>query len=145
MNTIKRLSTALLLAGCVAGCASTTDAPAPTAPAPADPAPSAASSAHDASKPYECGKASYYADSLAGNATASGEAYEPGALTAAHKKLPFGTTVRVVRADTGGEVTVNVNDRGPFTPGRVIDLSRAAASEIGLIRAGVADVCLYVE
>ncbi|MEO1251466.1 MAG: septal ring lytic transglycosylase RlpA family protein [Pseudomonadota bacterium] len=91
----------------------------------------------------ECGGASYYADSLAGNSTASGEPYTPTQLTAAHKTLPFGTIVRVERADTGASVEVRVNDRGPFTAGRVIDLSRAAAERIDLIRDGVADVCIY--
>ena len=91
----------------------------------------------------ECGGASYYADSLAGNATASGEPYKPSAMTAAHKTLPLGTSVRVVRTDGGGEVVVRINDRGPFTPGRVIDLSRKAAERIDLVTAGVAEVCLY--
>jgi rare lipoprotein A len=93
----------------------------------------------------ECGGASYYADSLAGNSTASGEAYSPSKRTAAHKTLPFGTVLRVVRRDTGEETEVTVNDRGPFVSGRVIDLSRKAASDIDLITDGVADVCIYVK
>ena len=64
------------------------------------------------------------------------------ALTAAHKTLPFGTRVRVFNPATGQQVVVRINDRGPFTGGRVIDLSRAAAERIGLIRAGVAPVVL---
>jgi rare lipoprotein A len=88
------------------------------------------------------GKASYYADSLAGNATASGEPYDPAAFTAAHRSLPFGTWVDVVRRD-GRWVRVRINDRGPFTKGRVIDLSRRAAEAIGMIRAGVVDVTLH--
>ncbi len=63
-------------------------------------------------------------------------------LTAAHKTLPFGTQVRVRHASNGREVVVRINDRGPFTKGRVIDLSRAAAEKIGLIRAGAAPVVL---
>ena len=106
------------------------------------PSTSAASSASSPA-PLECAQASYYADSLAGNATASGEPYKPAAMTAAHKTLPLGTSVRVVRTDGGGEVVVRINDRGPFTPGRVIDLSRKAAERIDLITAGVAEVCLY--
>ncbi|MEO1328806.1 MAG: septal ring lytic transglycosylase RlpA family protein [Pseudomonadota bacterium] len=89
----------------------------------------------------DCGKASYYAQSLAGNATASGEPYNPAEMTAAHKTLPFGTMLRVRLEQTGEEVVVRINDRGPFTPGRVIDLSGAAAREIGLIRMGVGRVC----
>ena len=92
--------------------------------------------------PLTCAMASYYHDSLAGNLTASGVPYDPTELTAAHKTLPFGTKLRVVR-ETGSEVFVTINDRGPFIEGRVIDLSRAAAAEIGMIEDGVAEVCLY--
>lgn len=87
------------------------------------------------------GKASYYHDSLAGRSTASGEPYNPRKLTAAHLKLPFGTMVRVTRVDNGKSVVVKVNDRGPYGGrGRIIDLSRRAAEEIDMIRAGVVDV-----
>ncbi|MCB9591628.1 MAG: septal ring lytic transglycosylase RlpA family protein [Sandaracinaceae bacterium] len=87
------------------------------------------------------GRASYYADSLAGNATASGEPYDPGALTAASRDLPFGTMVRVTRVDTGATVTVRVNDRGPFRDSsRILDLSRAAAEQLDMIRAGVIEI-----
>jgi rare lipoprotein A len=87
----------------------------------------------------ERGGASYYADSLAGNATASGEPYDPRAMTAAHRTLPFGSVVEVVR-DDGRRVRVRINDRGPFTKGRIIDLSRAAAEAIGMVREGVVEV-----
>lgn len=84
------------------------------------------------------GKATYYGDSLAGHRTANGETYEPKAFTAAHKKLPFGTIVRVTRLDSGEETYVRITDRGPFGPkDRIIDLSRAAAEELNMIRAGV--------
>lgn len=87
------------------------------------------------------GDATYYADSLAGNKTASGEVYRPSAFSAAHRTLPFGTIVRVVRTDTGGVTYVKVNDRGPFgNAKRVIDLSRAAATELEMLRAGVVPV-----
>jgi rare lipoprotein A len=86
------------------------------------------------------GRASYYADSLAGNRTASGERYDPKALTAAHRELPFGTRVRVVREDNGKSVVVRINDRGPFVAGRIIDLSHAAFSRIGPRGAGLLDV-----
>jgi rare lipoprotein A len=87
------------------------------------------------------GKASYYADSLAGNHTASGERYRPGKLTAANRDLAFGTVVRVVRKDNGRSVTVRINDRGPFgDKRRIIDVSRAAAEKLDMIRAGVVDV-----
>ncbi len=84
------------------------------------------------------GRVSYYADSLAGRSTASGEPYDPARLTAASRTLPFGTLVRVVREDTGDSVVVRVNDRGPFGGrGRIMDLSRAAAEQLGMMRAGV--------
>lgn len=91
----------------------------------------------------QCGKASYYADTLAGNPTSSGEIYDPRKYTAAHRALAFGTEVRVVRTDTGASVSVIINDRGPYAPDKIIDLSRSAAEDIGLIRAGVTEVCLY--
>lgn len=87
------------------------------------------------------GKATYYADSLAGNRTASGEVYDPTKFTGAHKKLSFGTVVRVVRTDTKSETYVRINDRGPFgSAERIIDLSRAAAEELDMMRAGVVPV-----
>jgi len=86
--------------------------------------------------------ASYYANVLEGNPTASGEPYEPERYTAAHKRLPLGTELRVAY---GGEaVEVVVNDRGPFVAGRDIDLSLAAAEEIGLITPGTAPVRVTV-
>jgi rare lipoprotein A len=77
-----------------------------------------------------------------GRKTASGERYSHRKLTAAHRTLKFGTTVRVTRLDDGRSVVVRVNDRGPFTRGRIIDLSRAAAERLGMIRAGTARVRL---
>lgn len=92
----------------------------------------------------QAGTASYYSDSLAGRPTASGEPYDPGELTAAHRTLPFGTMVEVARED-GRSVVVRINDRGPFgKKKRVLDLSRAAARAIGLDREGVAKVTLRV-
>ena len=88
------------------------------------------------------GRASYYGNELAGNRTASGERFDPKDFTAAHRTLPFGTRVRVTLARTGTRVVVRVNDRGPFHTDRVIDVSRAAADEIGLTRRGTAEVKL---
>lgn len=86
------------------------------------------------------GLATYYADSLAGRKTASGERYDPGELTAAHRTLPFGTIVDVTRSD-GRSVRVRINDRGPFAgKKRIIDLSRKAAEALGMIRDGVVSV-----
>ena len=88
------------------------------------------------------GEASYYADDLAGQPTASGEPHEPEALTAAHRTLPLGTRLRVTNLRTDESVVVRVNDRGPFAEHRVVDLSKAAAREIGMLRRGTARVRL---
>jgi rare lipoprotein A len=92
------------------------------------------------------GYASYYANSLAGNRTASGERYDPRQLTAAHRKLPFGTRLRVSRTDVAAPIVcVTVNDRGPFAGRRrVIDLSRRSAEAIDMIRAGVVPVRIEI-
>jgi rare lipoprotein A len=92
----------------------------------------------------EVGVASYYASRFEGRRTASGERYDPDELTAAHRTLAFGTRVRVTRLDDGRDVVVRINDRGPFVEGRVIDLSYAAAKQIDLLQAGVAEVQLDV-
>ena len=88
------------------------------------------------------GMASYYGKELAGNRTASGERFDPGELTAAHRSLPFGSMVRVTNTSNGDSVIVRINDRGPFSHGRVIDVSTAAAREIGMHRSGTARVKL---
>jgi rare lipoprotein A len=90
------------------------------------------------------GLASYYADSFHGRKTASGEMFDRGALTAAHRTLPFGTRVRVTNQDNRKSVVVRITDRGPFVKGRVIDLSPAAARQIDMIRAGIVPVELEV-
>ena len=87
------------------------------------------------------GKASYYWQD---QVTATGERFDKHALTAAHRTLPFGTRVRVTRADSGRSVIVRINDRGPFKPGRIIDLSQRAAEVIGMTARGVASVKLEV-
>lgn len=86
------------------------------------------------------GKASYYHDSLHGRRTASGERYNRSAMTAAHKRLPLGSKVRVTNVKTGKSIKVKINDRGPFVKGRIIDLSRKAATKLGIIKKGVVDV-----
>lgn len=90
------------------------------------------------------GKASYYAHKFHGRPTASGEVYDENALTAAHKTLAFGTTVRVTNLNNGKKVVVRINDRGPFVEGRIIDLSFKAAQEVDMIGAGVVDVRMEV-
>jgi rare lipoprotein A len=81
------------------------------------------------------GLASWYGYELYGNKTANGEKFQPMGITAAHRTLPFGTMVKVVRADGGGNqdgVFVRINDRGPFKKGRIIDLSKGAAEKLGM-------------
>jgi rare lipoprotein A len=87
------------------------------------------------------GIASYYWQE---QKTATGETFNKRALTAAHRTLPFGTQVKVTRVDTGASVVVRINDRGPFKPGRVIDLSERAAEEIRMTGRGLANVKLEV-
>ena len=88
------------------------------------------------------GMASYYGDELAGNRTASGERFDPDQLTAAHRTLAFGSRVRVTNLANGRSVIVRINDRGPFSRGRVIDVSDAAAREIDMRRSGTAKVSM---
>ena len=88
------------------------------------------------------GIASYYGRRFAGRRTANGEVFNPDLLTAAHRTLPFGTKVRVTSKRTGRSVVVRINDRGPFHGKRVIDLSEAAARQIGLIQQGHGQVKL---
>ena len=90
------------------------------------------------------GKASYYANKFQGRKTASGERYDKAKRTAAHRKLPFGTKVKVTNVRSGKTVIVRINDRGPFVKGRVIDLSRSAFIAIAKIEAGVIEVKLEV-
>lgn len=90
------------------------------------------------------GEASYYSSSLVGNYTANGEIYDETQLTAAHKELPFGTKVQVTNLKNGKTVIVRINDRLSRVSSRSIDLSKAAAEEIEMIRDGVVDVEIAV-
>jgi len=90
------------------------------------------------------GIASYYGHELAGNRTASGERFNPQALTAAHRTLPLGTKLRVTNLSNGRSVVVRVNDRGPFVGKRILDLSLAAARQINMVGAGHARVALEI-
>ena len=97
--------------------------------------------AHDGGSSAHSGMASYYHEP---QRLASGDRFNPNALTAAHKTLPFGTKVRVTNNRNGQSVVVTINDRGPYVGGRVIDLSAAAAGAINMKSAGVAPVSLAV-
>lgn len=90
------------------------------------------------------GRASWYGSRFHGRRTASGERFNAWAYTAAHRSLPFGTKVRVTNLRNGRAVVVRINDRGPYSGGRVIDLSKAAAQAIGMLRAGTAPVRIEI-
>ena len=92
----------------------------------------------------ETGVASWYGHPYHGRATASGEIYDMNQLTAAHRRLPFGITARVTNLANSKTVDVRINDRGPFVKGRILDLSRAAADRLDLVRAGIGEVRLEV-
>jgi rare lipoprotein A len=134
----------LLLGGCATGRVTTPTAPppgpraalpAPTPPRPPSPTPDAFE---------QTGVASWYGRQHHGKRTASGEAYDMNALTAAHRTLPIGTLVRVTNLENGRSVDVRINDRGPFVKRRVIDLSYAAAQQLGAVGTGVIRVGLKV-
>jgi len=90
----------------------------------------------------QCGGASWYGDRFAGKRTASGVRFNPNAMMAAHRTLPFGSRVRVTERRSGRSVTVRIVDRGPHVRGRVIDVSKAAARKLGFLARGTARVCI---
>jgi len=100
----------------------------------------AAPAAHADEAPVRTGHASWYGDEFADRPTASGERYDPDKLTGAHRTLPLGSKVRVTNLLNGRSVLVTINDRGPYTRRREIDLSYGAARALGMIRAGIARV-----
>ncbi len=120
----------LLLAACaLAACASTREAHRPFEPG----------------KPYrEVGLASWYGEDYHGRRTANGEIYDMNAMTSAHRTLPFNTRVRVTNLENGRRSESRINDRGPFIPGRIIDLSRSGAIELGVLGPGTARVAVEV-
>ncbi len=124
--------TSLLLVGCASGRGR---APGEAIPVPKEPE-------REGESEIARGLASWYGEKFQGRRTASGERFDMNAFTAAHPSLPFGTRVLVRNPRNGREVAVRINDRGPHTGGRIIDLSRAAAQAIGLLEAGVGTVVL---
>jgi rare lipoprotein A len=112
----------------------------------ADPAQSVrqdASIASEIAAIFQRGQASWYGPGFDGKRTASGERFQPQAMTAAHRSLPFGTRVRVTHVSTGRSVVVRINDRGPFHGGRIIDLAAGPARMLGLTSVGSAYVSLH--
>lgn len=90
----------------------------------------------------QCGGASWYGPGFNGKKAASGETFNENAMTAAHRSLPFGTKVMVTDQRTGRQIQVTINDRGPFHGSRIIDLSKAAATELGFRNRGTTSVCI---
>jgi rare lipoprotein A len=134
LNGSARWIMALSLVATLVGCAT----PPPKTPQPdAEPQPSV-----EQAELIGSGKASYYGSQHHNKLTANGERFDQGALTAAHRTLPFGTKVRVINARNGKSVVVRINDRGPFVRGRIIDLSKAAFQSIASTRSGVIQVRL---
>jgi rare lipoprotein A len=99
---------------------------------------------HDHPRYEENGLASWYGKRYHGRRTASGQRFDMNALTAAHRTLPFGTRVEVTNLGNGRALVVVINDRGPFVKGRVIDVSRRAAANLGFLRKGLARVRMRV-
>lgn len=132
-------ASALYLAGCSAAARFTGAGPGTPATAPAQP-----DTFHSKVLLTIEGVASYYSVGFDGKETASGETFDKNALTAAHREFPFGTILRVTNLSNDKSVEVVVNDRGPVDKSRIIDLSEAAARDIGMIEAGTAMVKIQV-
>jgi rare lipoprotein A len=120
-------------------------APGPSAVAPVAPAPTAGTAPAATPAPAtESGKVAYYGRKFAGHKTASGERYNPNAMTMAHKSLPFGTKVKVTNKANGKSVELRVNDRGPRQGDRIGDVSLAASKKLGFGKAGAIDADIVV-
>lgn len=125
----------LICASLLSACAAQRSAPPPAVAPMAEPLPP-----RTPALPSQEGMASWYGQSHHGKRTANGEAFDMEAMTAAHRSLPFGTLVRVTHLATNREVTVRINDRGPFIKDRIIDLSARSARDLGIVQLGVARV-----
>jgi rare lipoprotein A len=136
---------AFVLAACAQGPVQTEPEPSPPSP-PATTTTPAATPAEPDTPPelVSRGRVSLYGTEFAGRTTASGERFDPNALTMAHRTLPFGTIVRVTNVENQRSVEVKVNDRGPYVAGRIADLSLGAARKLGMVADGVVDAILEV-
>ena len=144
------LGTTMFLPNCLAE-SLTTDTNTPTSESATTVVPSVVTPANPVAPPPKMAqtakkgnKASWYGPGFHGRRTANGERFNQNDLTAAHRSLPFGTKVKVTNLRNGRSVVVRVNDRGPFSRGRIIDLSKAAARIIGVFQSGSAPVLLEV-
>src|SRR5271154_1286692 len=127
----RRLNTRIALLGiCLFAAACATQAPPPPPPQPlAPPPPPSIAAPKPKPSPSKVVKASFQGTATAGRTTASGEPYDPKAMTAASKTLPMGSVIKVTNPETSKSVNVRINDRGPFVPGRSLDLSKGAAEK----------------
>jgi rare lipoprotein A len=144
---LSRLHASLLVTAALAGrlgIASAQTSPSPEPPVVAPAAAPVAPAVVKATTSVESGKIAWYGKKFAGRRTASGEVYNPDAMTMAHKTLPFGTRVKVTNLANKKSVTLRVNDRGPTQADRIGDVSLAAARQLGMVRSGVADAELEV-
>jgi rare lipoprotein A len=139
-----RYVVATLACAVLFGCAQPERDPEPVQPPPVPPPATPASAGDAGTGMQQRGRISHYGDAFAGRTTASGEPFDPGALTMAHRTLPFGTRVRVTNLENQRSVEVVVNDRGPFAAGRIADLSAAAARRIGMVAEGVVEALLEI-
>jgi rare lipoprotein A len=135
----------------VSGCAQQPSAPeslppqTPPAPVVAPPAPSVSTPEPQSERRFtQRGRVSLYGKGFEGKKTASGETFDPEAMTMAHRTLPFGTLVRVTNVENDRSVEVRVNDRGPYVAGRIADLSLGAARKLGMVDDGVVEAVLQV-
>jgi len=140
-NSIRVLTLIFISAALLAGCASNPK----YRSVPADRGKTSTRSTRTTGKVYATGVASYYGKKFHGRKTASGEVYDMYAMTAAHRTLPFGTIVEVENKKNGRKIIVKINDRGPFIPGRILDLSKGAAQKLGMIVDGTAVVALRIK
>ena len=139
---MKKLRIALASLGLLAASVANAQQPAPAAAEPAKPAAAAPAPAVAAAADASSGTAAWYGRKFAGRKTASGQRFNPNAMTAAHPSLPFGTRVKVTNRSNGRSVVLRVNDRGPTQDDRVGDVSQAAAHRLGMVRPGVVEADL---
>jgi rare lipoprotein A len=148
---VRALVVTAMLTALLGGCAQPAVAPEtpaapppPVTPAPVVPAQPAGPETETRAPAVERGRVSLYGQEFAGRTTASGERFDPEALTMAHRTLPFGTRVRVTNLENQRSVDVVVNDRGPAVAGRIADLSLAAARRLGMVAQGVIEAMLQI-
>lgn len=141
---MKTIKIAVASLGLLAATLANAQQPSPPAAEQSRPAAAIAALAAGPAGDATSGTAAWYGRKFAGRKTASGQRFDPHAMTAAHPTLAFGTRTKVTNTSNKRSVVVTINDRGPNTPGRIIDVTQAAAKKLGFIRAGLTEVTLEV-